>query len=183
MKKVLAFGASNSTASINKEFAVFAANALNNVEVIIADLNDYASPLYSVDLEKKSGIDSKAYDFYNLIKASDAVIISLAEYNGLHTSAFKNLWDWLSRIPMEKPMNIWGGKPMLLLSTSPSRREVNNVLNISKEIFPHFGAEIIADFYLPSFNHFFKDGTIINAEHKEAFDVQLNKFQDYLIST
>ena len=106
MKKVLAFGASNSSNSINKKFAVFAANALQNVEVHVADLNDYVSELYSIDLQKEQGIDKGALGFYELIRQNDAFVISLAEHNGLHTSAFKNLWDWLSRIPMEKPMNI-----------------------------------------------------------------------------
>jgi len=180
MKKILAFGASNSRHSINKQFAVFASSQLKNVEITITDLNDYALPLYSIDLEKESGIHENATRFYDLIQAHDALIISLAEYNGLHTSAFKNLWDWLSRIPMDKPMNIYGDKPMFLLSTSPSRRPMNNVLKISLEIFPHFGAKIISDFYLPSFNHFFKDGQISELEYRVGFDEQKNYFQKYL---
>ena len=106
IKKILAFGASNSSTSINKALAVYTANQLDNVDVIVADLNDYASPLYSMDLERENGVHENAMRFYELIQASDAIVVSLAEYNGLHTSAFKNLWDWLSRIKMEKPMNI-----------------------------------------------------------------------------
>lgn len=180
MKNILAFGASNSKTSINKALATYAANQLENVSVTLADLNDYASPLYSIDIERESGIHENVVRFYELIKKSDAIVVSLAEYNGLHTSAFKNLWDWLSRIPMDKPMNIWDGKPMFLLSTSPSRRPMNNVLKVSKEIFPHFGAEIVADFYLPSFHHFFKDGQIIEAQYKTAFEEQKKQFQRYL---
>jgi len=180
MKKILAFGASNSSTSINKMFATYAANQLTNTAVVVADLNDYASPLYSMDLERQNGIDANARRFYELIQASDGIVVSLAEYNGLHTSAFKNLWDWLSRIKMEKAMNIWGGKPMFLLSTSPSRRPMNNVLAVSKELFPHFGAKIIADFYLPSFHHFFKEGQIKEANYRAAFMEQKNQFQSYL---
>ncbi len=180
MKKILAFGASNSQHSINKKFAGFAASQLENVEVTLADLNDYALPLYSVDLEKESGIHENATKFYELIQEHDALIISLAEYNGLHTSAFKNLWDWLSRIPMEKPMNIWDGKPMFLLSASPSRRPMNNVLKISLEIFPHFGAQIISDFYLPSFNHFFKENVITDLGYREKFNKNLETFQLFI---
>jgi len=180
MKKILAFGGSNSQHSINKQLAVFAANQLENVEVVVADLNDYALPLYSIDLEKTSGIHENATRFYELIQAQDAIIVSVAEYNGLHTSAFKNLWDWLSRIPMAKPMNIWGGKPMFLLSASPSRRPTNNVTKVSLELFPHFGANIISDFYLPSFNHFFKGGTIIDLGYKEKFNKKLETFQLFI---
>jgi len=180
MKRVIAFGASNSQNSINKKFAVYAANNLANVSLHIVDLNDYQLPLYSIDLQKEIGVHENALRFYDQIKQSDAIVISLAEYNGLHTSAFKNLWDWMSRIPLEKPMEIWGGKPMFLLSTSPSKRPMSNVLKVSKELFPYFGANIIADFHLPSFNHFFKDNEIVDVKQRAAFEIQKNKFQLYI---
>lgn len=180
MKKVLVFGASNSKHSINKQFAVFAAKNLVYVEPLIADLNDYVLPLYSIDLQKEIGVHENALRFYGLVKQCDALIISLAEYNGLHTAAFKNLWDWMSRIPLDQPMQIWAGKPMFLLSTSPSRRPMSNVLKVSKELFPYFGAKIIADFHLPSFNHFFRNNEIIDQEQQAVFEIQKNKFQTHL---
>ncbi|MEO1652285.1 MAG: NAD(P)H-dependent oxidoreductase [Bacteroidota bacterium] len=180
--KILVFGASNSKHSINKKFAEYAARQLSQVELNLVDLNDYESPLYSLDLEKEIGIHDKALKFNSLIEQSEAIVVSLAEYNGLHSTAFKNLWDWLSRIPRDTPMNIWGAKPMFLLSTSPSRRTMNNVLKVSKELFPHFGAKIVADFYLPSFHHFFKDGEIIAEEYLQAFNSQKNKFQTHINS-
>ena len=180
MKQVIAFGASNSKQSINKQLAVFAANELTDVETTVLDLNDFELPVYSIDSEKESGIPANAIQFLEKVKTCDAIIISLAEYNGLHTSAFKNLWDWLSRIPMEKPMNIWDGKPMLLLSTSPSRRPTSNVLKVSKELFPHFGANIIADYHLPSFNYFFQNEVIVEPKMKAEFQQQINQFQTYL---
>lgn len=182
MKKILAFGASNSKSSINKTLATYAAKQLENVEVMMVDLNHYELPLYSVDLEKACGVHENALRFRELIEECDAVVISVAEHNGLHTSAFKNLWDWLSRIEMEKPMNIWDNKPMFLLSTSPSRRPTNNVLKISKELFPYFGAEIIADFFLPSFNHYFKDGEIIEKQYQDLFKQQKGQFQTHIDS-
>ena len=57
---------------------------------------------------------------------------------------------------------------------------MNNVLKVSKELFPHFGANIIADFYLPSFNHHFKNGQIIEEKYLLHFNDQKNLFQDYL---
>ncbi|MEM6643419.1 MAG: NAD(P)H-dependent oxidoreductase [Bacteroidota bacterium] len=180
MKKALVFGASNSQNSINKKFAVFAAVSLTGVELDIADLNDYLLPVYSIDLEKEMGVHDSALKFYDLIKQSDAIVISMAEYNGLHTAAFKNLWDWMSRIPLDKPMQIWDGKPMFLLSTSPSQRPMSNVLRVSKELFPHFGAKIIADFHLPSFNHFFINNEIVDQEQLATFEHQKNKFQIHL---
>ena len=55
MKKVIAFAGSNSSTSINKKLAVYAAGLLENVEVTILDLNDFDMPLYGIDLEKKPG--------------------------------------------------------------------------------------------------------------------------------
>ncbi len=182
-RKIIAFGASNSAQSINKKLAAFAANKLVGVTVEILDLNDYPLPIYSVDLELQKGIPEAATLFYQKIKSAQGIIISLAEYNGLHTAAFKNLWDWLSRIRMEKPMHIWNEAPMLLLSTSPSRRSMSNVLKVSKELFPFFGAQIIASFHLPSFNHFFQNNEIVNSEQRLLFEKELQKFQETILKT
>ena len=54
-KKIIAFGASSSRNSINKQLATFAANQFKNTEVEILDLNDYEMPLFSVDKEKENG--------------------------------------------------------------------------------------------------------------------------------
>lgn len=181
-KKIIAFGASNSKHSVNKQLAIYTASQLTEIETTILDMNNFELPVYSIDVEKESGIPANAIRFLQFIKESDAIIISLAEHNGLHTTAFKNLWDWLSRIPMDKPMNIWDDKPMFLLSTSPGRRMMSNVLKVSKEIFPHFGANIKADFHLPSFNQFFKDGEIVEVEQQSKFNEQKSRFQKHLDS-
>ena len=41
MKKIIAFGGSNSKESINKQLASYAANKVENVEVSLLDLNDF----------------------------------------------------------------------------------------------------------------------------------------------
>lgn len=176
-KKIIAFGASNSTSSINKQLAVFAANQLENVETEILDLNDFELPVYSVDLEKQAGVPENAVRFANFISDSDAIIISLAEHNGLHSAAFKNLWDWMSRLGSPK---IWHDKAMFLLGTSPSKREESSVMKVSQDLFPKFGANIICSFHLPSFNHFFSDDKIIEPKQEKLFAAELQKFQEYL---
>lgn len=178
MKKIIAFGASNSKKSINKKFAEHAAKQLAEFEIILLDLNDFELPVYSVDLEKQSGVPANAIRFSQFIQEADGVIISLAEYNGLYTSAFKNLWDWMSRIGTPE---IWHGKAMFLIGTSPSKREGSYVMKVSQYLFPLFGANIISSFHLPSFNHFFKDGKIFEPHQKELFNAALEKFQTYLI--
>ena len=49
--KLLAFAASSSKQSINKQFAEFAISILKDLDTELLDLNDYELPLYSVDRE------------------------------------------------------------------------------------------------------------------------------------
>jgi chromate reductase len=98
MKKIVAFGASSSVNSINKQFASFVANKISNSELIILDLNDFEMPIYSEDRERFEAIPSLAYDFKAILKNADGIIISFAEHNGSYTAAFKNIFDWISRI-------------------------------------------------------------------------------------
>jgi NAD(P)H-dependent FMN reductase len=177
MKKILAFGASNNSQSINKKLAEYVANQLTEVETTILDLQNFELPVYSVDAEKESGVPKPAVQFSQFIKESDAIIISLAEYNGLYTAAFKNLWDWMSRLGSPQ---VWQKKPMFLLGTSPSRREDSYVMKVSKDLFPMFGATIVASFHLPSFHHFFKENQITESQQQELFAIELQKFQHYL---
>ena len=147
MKKIIALGGSNSKKSINKTLATYAAGRIENADVNVLDLNDFELPLYSIDLETESGIPASAMKFEELIKSADGIVLSVAEHNGLFSAAFKNIFDWMSRIDK----NVWQNKPMLLMATSPGARGGANVLRTSKELLPYFGGKIIADFSLPSF--------------------------------
>ena len=98
MKKIVAFGASSSSNSINKRLATYAAQQIQNSNVVILDLNNFEMPIYSEDFERLNGIPKEAYDFKEIIKEVDGIIISFAEHNGAYTAAFKNIFDWISRI-------------------------------------------------------------------------------------
>ena len=63
MKKIVAIAGSNSKKSINKKLASYAAQKTANAEAIVADLNDFNLPLYSIDTEQEGGIPSAAHDF------------------------------------------------------------------------------------------------------------------------
>src|SRR5690606_37429017 len=95
---VLAFAASNSRQSINKKLVQYACSLLRDVPVEIVDLNDYAMPLFSVDLEKDIGQHEQAKRFLAKIAESEALVISFDEHNSSYTAAFKNVFDWCSRI-------------------------------------------------------------------------------------
>ena len=88
MLKILAIGASNSKESINKKFASYTANLIENAEVTIVDLNDYPLPIYGIDLEQEKGIPGNARKFSEQIKNADGIILSLAEHNSNFSSVF-----------------------------------------------------------------------------------------------
>jgi NAD(P)H-dependent FMN reductase len=151
MKKIIAFGASSSKNSINKQLASYAANLFSNATVELLDLNDYEMPIYSVDKEKENGIPTLAHQFYDKIGSADLIVLSLAEHNGAYSSAFKNILDWASRINNKT----FQQKPMLLLATSPGARGGSTVLEIAKNRFPFQGADLKGSFSLPNFNENF----------------------------
>ena len=163
MKQIIAFGASNSENSINKQLATYAANQFQNVSVEILDLNDYEMPIFSVDKEKENGIHPLAQEFYSKLGSADLIIISFAEHNGNYSSAFKNILDWTSRINAKT----FQEKPMLLLATSPGARGGSSVLEIASKRFPFQGGIVKGSFSLPSFyENFDVINGIIHPEYK-----------------
>lgn len=147
-KKIIAFGASSSKNSINKQLANFAANQFQNATVEILDLNDYEMPVFSVDKQAENGIHYLAKNFYAKIGGADFIVISFAEHNGNFSSAFKNILDWASRINAKT----FQEKPMLVLATSPGARGGSSVLDIATKRFPFQGGIVKGSFSLPSFN-------------------------------
>ena len=149
--KILAFAASNSRSSINKSLVTYASSLVSgldeNAQIDLIDLNDYEMPIYSSDRENESGIPQLAHDFYNKISAADAVMISFAEHNGSYTVAYKNLFDWTSRIDAK----VYQGKPAVLLATSPGPGGAGNVLAAAKGSAPYFGLEVKADLSVGKF--------------------------------
>lgn len=173
--KIIAFGGSNSQHSINKHLATYAASLFENAEVEVLDLNDFAMPLFSVDLEKEVGQHELAKAFLKKIESADLLVVSLAENNGNYSAAFKNLFDWCSRIMKD----VFQQKQMLLLATSPGARGGASVLEIANNALPRYGAQIKATFSLPTFNANFdlEQNKISNAElDKELKDVIKSSF-------
>jgi chromate reductase len=176
MKNIISIGGSTSKKSINKLLAEYTADLVKNVNVTKIDLNDFEMPLFSVDVEAEVGFPESTKDLNTIIENSDGIIISLAEHNGMFSSAFKNIFDWLSRIDGK----VWKNKPMLLLSTSPGIRGGASVLEIAKNRFPFNGGNIIGSMTFPSFNENFKEGDIVNADLKTKLLDLVAGFQNEL---
>ena len=164
--KIIAFGASYSKQSINKQFAAHATQHFAHAEIEVLDLNDYPLPLFTVDVEAEKGHPQVIDRFLAKIAEADLLIISMSEHNGSYTAAFKNLLDWTSR----KKMKLFQEKKVLLISTSPGPRGGAGSISAAKIRFPIHGADIIADFSLPSFEqNFNRESGIVHPELKAKF--------------
>lgn len=171
MKKIITIGGSSSKNSINKVLAEYAGGLIKNVDVTNLDLNDYSLPLYSIDIENESGFPEDLQSLNGVIEGSDGIVLSLAEHNGAYSAAFKNAFDWLSRIDGK----VWRNKPMLLLSTSPGARGGQSVMDLALSRFPYNGGNIVASMTFPSFGENFKHNEVTESGLKlklnEAVDV------------
>jgi len=177
VKRLLVLGGSISRHSINRQFAIYAASQVPNTEATVLDLNDFAMPIFSVDLEETEGIPDSARRFLELIRSHDAIVVSLAEHNGSYAVGFKNIYDWVSRLEVK----LWSGKPMLLLSTSPGARGGATVHQAASRTFPRMGATLCGSFSLPSFHdHFSAEAGITDENLRSQFESAVKQFSDSL---
>ena len=170
--KLLAFAASNSSQSINRQLVDYAIGLLADgeiegvpagaLEISTLDLNDFEMPIYSIDRQEAAGIPQAAHDFYDTLGATDALLISFAEHNGSYTVAFKNVFDWASRIDMR----VYHDKPIVMLSTSPGGGGGGFVLRTAGHLAGYFGNEVLASLAVPRFGENFdtEAGVLSNSE-------------------
>ncbi len=147
--KVLAIPATNHRNGFNTQLLRYAADVLaeelaadgSEVEVEIVDLNDYELPIYGQDREAESGIPELATALFDKIGAADAVLLSFAEHNGSYTAAWKNVYDWMSRIDQQ----VYQAKPVAMLAATPGPRAGAGVLASATRSAPFFGAELVGE--------------------------------------
>lgn len=172
---ILAFAASNSRTSINKKLVSSVSKYYKEADdvVNIIDLNDFEMPIFSEDRQKKDGIPTKAHDFARYIDEADFILISFAEHNGNYSVAYKNITDWVSRIPGRK---IYNSTPVFLLATSDGKRGAQTVLDIATARVPFDGAEILETFSLPNFYENFKEGKgVTNILFRSQLEAKVRK--------
>ncbi|MGF1685020.1 NADPH-dependent FMN reductase [Photobacterium minamisatsumaniensis] len=163
--KVIAFAASSSSTSINKQLVTYAASLLEGADVEVLDLNDYELPLFSQDKEQELGQPELAKAFLAKIQSATAVVVSFAEHNGSYSAAYKNLFDWCSRIQPK----VYQDKKMVLLATSPGARGGQGVLAAASSAMPFFGADVKASVSVPSFFDNF------NSEEQKVSNPEINQ--------
>jgi len=160
--KIIAFAATSSRKSINKQLVTHAASLIKGAEVEVLDINDYEMPLFSEDREAELGKPQLARDFLDKIASADALVIGFAEHNGSYTAAFKNLFDWSSRT-LQK---VYQNKPLVLLATSPGPGGAATVLAAAVGSAPFFDGNVKGHLSIPSFydNFDMEKGQMKNAE-------------------
>ncbi|MEL7158735.1 MAG: NAD(P)H-dependent oxidoreductase [Actinomycetota bacterium] len=165
--QILTFAASTSRQSINGQLIGYAERILDHlsegaVTIDHLDLNDFEMPIYSIDRQNEGGIPEAAHEFYRRITAADGLLISFAEHNGLYTAAYKNLFDWTSRIDMR----VYQDKPTVMLATSIGARGGANVLKTAVTSAPFFGNDVRAELSIPRFGDNFdtKGGTLTDPD-------------------
>jgi len=160
--RIVAFGASNSSTSINKALATYAASQLEGAQVQVLDINDYSVPMFSEDKEKEIGQAEGAQQFLADLAEADAIVVSYAEHNGYYPAVYKNLFDWASRINR----SVFQDKPVVYLATSPGPGGAQTVLAAATASAPYFGADVKASVSVPSFydNFDFETAAITNQE-------------------
>ncbi|MBD1421757.1 NADPH-dependent FMN reductase [Sphingobacterium chuzhouense] len=172
---ILAFAASNSSTSINKKFVTSVSKYYKepNDVIEIIDLHDFEAPLFSEDCEKTDGIPSTAYDLAKKIDEADFILVSFAEHNGNYSAAYKNITDWVSRIPGRK---IYNGKPLFIMATSNGKRGGQSVLDIAANRLAKDGADILEIFSLPQFSENFEDGKgVTNVTYRSQLEAKVRK--------
>ncbi|MDN6280188.1 MAG: NAD(P)H-dependent oxidoreductase [Psychroflexus sp.] len=157
MSKVLAFAGSNSSISINYELVSYVAGQMIDEDVKLIRLTDYHLPMYQIDHEDSRGFPQDLENLHQEIKAADALIISVNEHNGMISSFFKNVLDWLSRIDR----NFLASKKVLLMSTSTGEHAASFARAYVETAVERYKGELISSFGFPSFH------TNFDSEKKE----------------
>ncbi|SHI99098.1 NAD(P)H-dependent FMN reductase [Arenibacter nanhaiticus] len=176
MANIVAFAGSNSSTSINYQLTRYTVSLVGEHKSRLLNMVDYNLPMFSEDLEREKGYSDVLIDLMEQIKLADGLIISVNEHNSSPSAYFKNVIDWLSRLNKDFLLH----KKVLLMSTSRGKRGGSSSLGIIKAILPRFGADVVATFSLPSFNHTFNEAkgvtdAELSEEHKKALELFLSK--------
>lgn len=173
--KIIALAATSSSKSVNKHLVTYAASLVADSEVEVIDINDYELPLFSEDREAELGKPELAQQFFDKLGSGDVIMISFAEHNGSYTAAYKNLFDWTSRIDQK----VFQNKSMILLSTSPGPGGAGSVLAAATASAPYFAGDVKGSFSLPSFYNNFdlESKTLTNPELQDQLTDVVNQLQ------
>jgi chromate reductase, NAD(P)H dehydrogenase (quinone) len=116
--RILAFAASLRTGSWNRRLLELSASIAREAgaEVDIAGFREFEMPMYDGDVDREQGLPPGGLELARRLKAADALLLAVPEYNYSIPGSLKNAIDWVSRV---RPMP-WRGKSIYLMSAAPS---------------------------------------------------------------
>ncbi len=114
-------------------------------------------------------------EFVREFEEAGFIILSLAEHNGSYTAAFKNIFDWASRLEIK----LFGGKKVLLPATSTGQGGGKSVPESAVRRFPKHGANIAGHFSLPRFfDNFSPEKGITDEQLRQDFDKLMGEIKE-----
>ena len=124
MAQLLVFSGSNHSKSINKQLGKYASSVIketetNSVEINEIELESFQAPIFSIDLEGKSGVPESIKKLREVFLKADGFMFTTPEHNGSLPAFLKNIFDWISRVD---DGSIFNDKPVMIISTSPGGR-------------------------------------------------------------
>ncbi len=171
--KILAIPATNTPDGINRQLLGHVQRRLEGglvgeADVELIDLNEYEIPIYSKARQEAGGIPAPAQRLFDKIRSADAVVISFAEHNGSYSVAWKNIYDWMSRIEMQ----VYGGNRVLMLAATPGPRGGAGVLDHAEMTAPFFGADLVGRLGVGRFSETFDSvaGELVDPELRAELD-------------
>lgn len=176
MKKIIAFTGSNNPNSINEKLVQSIIRKFPDQNIEFIDLKSFNVPIYSQEIER-NGIPKQIKKLFQLFTETDAFIIASPEHNGLPSAFLKNTIDWLSRISQK----FFGGKPVLLLSTSPGSTGGKTHIQILEKLVLQWGALFVEQYSLGSFDQNFDKSNLSiidpqeNNKLKKAIQALINR--------
>jgi len=176
MAAILAFAGSNSSTSINYRLVQYTTTLLGEHDFQLLNMTRYPFPMYSEDDEKQKGYSNSLVELKKDIQKAEGLILSVNEHNGNPSAFFKNVLDWLSRLDRK----FLEGTKVFLMSTSGGKRGAKGAFEVTHNLLPRFGGEIVATFSLPSFHENFAEEDIKNDTLKKEHASALATFLDSL---
>ena len=174
--RVLIFGASLRSASLNRRLAELAAAVVEEKGGTPdrAAMADFECPSYDGDVEQEGRVPPGAKRLRERLGAVDAFIIAAPEYNASMPGCLKNAIDWTSRI-RPQPFN---GRQGMLLSASPSMADGNRGLWSLRVPLEHLGARVYPDMFSLAQAHeaFDAEGRIKSPVLQERFERTIECF-------
>ncbi|THH34603.1 NADPH-dependent FMN reductase [Neolewinella litorea] len=155
MKRILALAGSNHSRSINHQLVTFAASLIEDAEVTVLDLRSWDIPVYSIDMDPDQ-TPGRITFLIGQLDQYDGFILASPEHNGGPSAFLKNIFDWLTR----RSQKVMDGKPLVLMATSTGRGGAAKHLPYLEGALPRLGANVVATYSLPSFNHTMVDGQL-----------------------